>query len=336
MALNKKIAVVAFDRQTTGKGVAAATKKYGFGLRGGSPLTVSTPQAYEELTIASRIPPSAYRSEAGPHGFDITTRAWPRTIGMLLKLALGAGSDTVTGAADPWTHTIIPQNAMDYFTGFVQYDTEYHSIRDMKVDTLSMSWDAANPLEVGLTAWGTLWTGYTTSFSPTNDDSGEQSFFPGGGTFQLETFASTPITADISGGTIVINNHLDPIRLSKSIEPDDMWPGWQEITVTLRVIPTDSTLWRKAVTNNATGTAISQSPVYGSFHTLFTIQPTPERSLDLTAPHISFDPGAFPDADPAGGPAEFEFTGTVVRPAAGAAFTAVVKNDQNTTAYNGS
>jgi hypothetical protein len=338
VALNKKISLVAFDRQTSGKGTAAATRKFGMGLRGGTPVSIPVPQTPEELTIASRITPSAYRAEAGPVGIDVTTRAWPRTIGMLLKLALGAGSDTVTGSADPWTHTIIPSptNAMDYATFWANLDTEWQQFRDCRIDTLSLSWDGANPLEVSLTALGTVWLGYVASTAPTNDDSAVQSFYPAGGTFQLDTITGTPVTAAISGGTVTIANNLSPVRLSAAITPDDMWPGAQVITFTLRLIPADSTLWRAAISGATSGTAITGAPQYGSAHVLFTQGSTPARTLDLTGAKISFDPGAYPDADPAGGPAEFEFTGTVVVPAAGAAFTAVVQNDQNTTAYNGS
>ena len=61
MALNKKIAVLAFDKQTS-FGTLAANRKYGFGLRSGSLMNAGLEQAYEELTTANRFPPSAYRS----------------------------------------------------------------------------------------------------------------------------------------------------------------------------------------------------------------------------------------------------------------------------------
>jgi hypothetical protein len=337
MPLNRKIALVAFDRQTSGKGVAAATRRYGMGLRGGSPITIPLPQTPEELTIASLVPPSAYRAEAGPVGIDVTTRAWPRSIGLLLKLALGPGSDAVTGASDPFTHTITSKNgAMEYATFWANFDTEWQQFRDCKIDTLSFSWDGANPLEVALTAYGTVWTGYVANTAPTNDDSPVQSFFPAGGTFQLDTITSTPVTAAITGGTVAIDNNLDPVRLSKSIEPDDMWNGARIITWTLRLIPNDSTLWRAILTGSTSGTAITPTPQYGSAHVLFDQNVTPARQLDFTSPRISFDPGDFPEADPAGGPAEFEFTGTAVLPAAGEVFTALVKNSENAAAYGGS
>jgi hypothetical protein len=338
MPLNSKISLVMFDRQTTGKGTPAATRKFGMGLRGGSPVQIPVPQKGEELTIASRITPSGYRDEAGPVGLDVTTRAWPRTIGFLLKLALGTGSDTVTGAGDPFTHTIIPSptNAMDYATFWAQFDTEYQQFQDCRIDSLSLSWTGAGPLEVAVTALGTIWTGYVASTAPTNDDSAQQSFFGGGGTFQLDTITSTPVTADITSGTVTIANNLGPVRLAKSILPDDMWPGAQTITWTLGLIPTNGTLWRAAISGSTSGTAISQSPQFGSAHVLFTLGTSPARTLDLTSPKVSFDPGAYPAADPAGGPAAFEFSGPVVTPAAGAAFTAVVLNDQNSTAYGGS
>jgi hypothetical protein len=336
VALNRKIVAVAFDRQSAGKGTLAVTKKYGLALRSGRALDVKAPQQYEELTVANVLPPGAFRQEAGPHGLDIVTRPWPRSLGLLLKLVMGTGSDAVTGASDPFTHTITNQNAMDYMSLFVQYDTEYHSIRDARIDTLGLTWDAAGTLEMNLAAWGSVWTGYGGSFTATTDDSDQTAFFAAGGTFQMDTSSSTPATAEISGGSIVVNRHLSPIRLSKSIEVDEMWPGWLEIVWTLRVIPPDSTLWRKMITGSSSGTAVQASPVFGSAHELFVIASgAPQRDLDITSTRISWN-ADFPDADPAGGPAEFTFTGTVVKPAAGAGLTYILRNSENAAAYAGS
>jgi hypothetical protein len=178
---------------------------------------------------------------------------------------------------------------------------------------------------------GTIPTLYTAAWTPaTNNDTAEQSFFPAGGVFELDTDSSTPVTADVVGGSVTIANHLEPIDLSRATTPDDNWPGLHEITIVLRVIPTDSTYFRTIITGTDAGTAVSNAPVYGSFHAKFTINAN--RDLDLTATRVAWT-CEYPEADPAGGPAEIEMTATVLKPA-GAAFTAVLKNQ--TATYPGS
>jgi hypothetical protein len=329
VALNKKIAVVAFDKQTA-FGTLAANRKYGFGVRSGSILDAGVDQAFEELTTANRFPPSAYRSGA-LWTVDAVSRAWPRSVAMLLENALGGR--VTTGGADPFLHTITPADVPGYLTAATRLDTEYHKIRDCRVDVLSFSWNQAEPVEMGVRLMGTVGSPYTSSGDPSTDDSDQQSFFPAGGVFAMDSDSITPVTADITGGTITIANHLEPVRVSRSLEPIDVWPGLHEITVTLRLIPTNTTLWRSVVTGTDAGTALGNAPVYGSFHTLFTIT-AGTRDLDLAATRIAFM-GDYPEPDPAGGPVEIELTGTVVKPAA-AAFTALVHNQEAATNYAGS
>lgn len=330
MALNKKISVVAFDKQTA-FGTLAANRKYGFGLRSGKLYDAGREVKYEELTTADRFPPSAYIDAALPV-VDVVTRAWPRSVVMLLENALG--TRVTTGAGDPFLHTITPAAFPGYLTVATRLDTEYHKIRDCRVDTLSFSWTGAAPLEMAVRLMGCVSTLYTSSGNPTTDDSDQQSFYPSGGVFQLDTDSSTPATADITGGTITIANHLSPVPISRQIEPNDVWPGLHEITTTLRMIPaTNTNLWRAIITGSDAGTAVSPTPVYGSFHTLFTIT-AGTRDLDFAASRQAWD-GDYPDPDPAGGPVELELTSTVVKPA-GDAFTALVHNQDAATNYAGS
>jgi hypothetical protein len=329
--LNRKIAQLIFDKQAAFN-TPAVTKRFGLALRGGSVLDPAVAQQYEELTLATRFPPSSIRTGSNPV-IECRTRAWPKSVASLLELALGSGA--TTGASDPFTRTITPATNPPYLTAFTRFDTEYHTLSDARIDELSFSWDGRNPVEVSLRILGCALTMFTTSHTPTIDDGDQQSFFPAGGTFQMDTDSSTPVTADITGGTVTISNHLGPVEVSRQITPINVWPGLHEVSVTLRLIPNDSVLWRAAVTGTDAGTAVSGSPVYGSFLTKFQIQPTPERSMQFNATRLAWY-GKYPEADPAGGPAEFELTSTVVKPTSGAEFTAIVLNDQASAIYAGS
>jgi hypothetical protein len=332
MPLNRKIALVAWDRQLSGKGTAAATARYGFGLTQGSVLSTEMTQGPTPLTIVDRLPPSVQRT-GFQHSVECESLLWPKSAPLLLFGALG--SIATTGSSDPFMHTITPAVNLPYLTAFGRLDTEYHRVRDCKVDELTLSWDRRELLRARMRAVGTVAALYQPAFTVTNDESKDQSFFPAGGTFEVETLGSTPALADVIGGELMIRNNLIPIELSRSLEPDDVWPGGHDITFRLRLIPDDTTLWRKIITGSASGTGITQSPVYGSFHLKFQIQASPERSLDIVAGRVAFR-GEYPESSPDGGPVELEIEGNVVSPTSGAAITAAIKNDVPASGYNGS
>jgi len=187
---------------------------------------------------------------------------------------------------------------------------------------------------MGVRLMGTVGSPYTSSGNPSTDDSDQQSFFPAGGVFQLDSDSITPVTADITGGSVTIAQHLEPVRVSRQLEPIDVWPGLHEITIVLRMIPSSATtLWRSIITGSDAGTAFGNAPVYGSFHTLFTIT-AGTRDMDFLSTRLAWT-GDYPEPDPAGGPVELELTATVVKPA-GSAFTAVVHNQEAASNYAGS
>lgn len=333
MPLNKKIAAVIFDKQTAFN-TPAATKRFGLALRGGSLLDPGLTDVNEELTLASRYTATVIRTGANPV-VNVRTRAWPRSVVSLLECALG--TRVTTGASDPFTHTLTPATNPPYLTTFSRLDTEYHTMSDGRIDELSFSWDGRNLVEVGLRIMGCVQTLFNTSHVATIDDSDQVAFFPAGGTFQLDTDSSTPVTADITGGSVTIANNLSPVEVSRQITPINVWPGVALVTIVLRLIPNDSVLWRAAITGTDAGTTIANAPVFGSFNTKFLIQAgPPERSMAFTSTKIGWTEMPYPEADPAGGPAEYTFTATVVKPAAGAEFTAVVLNDQAASVYAGS
>lgn len=317
MPLQKRIAFVGIAKQTA-KGAAAASATYGLGVRGGSVLMVDLQQENDAITFASRV--SSYDNRTGINpGASIQTRAWPRSIGLLLYGALGSIS---TSGVGPYTHTITPGSTLPYLTFFSQFDTEYHKIADCKVNVLNIAWTERSPVEVDFDLMGVTWTGYTASYTTTNDENGQSRFIPPGGVFQVDTSSGTPVTAKIAGGRIGINNNLVPIALSASASPDDVFEAEAALEVELRLIPTDTTEWRKIITGTSGGTAAVGTEIYGSFSTKFTIDAG--NDLTLAATRVAFM-ADYPEADPSGGPAEITVTGRIKKPA-GAALTATLIN----------
>lgn len=320
MPLQKRIAFVGLARQTGGKGVGIATPVFGLGVRGGSMLSIGLEQESDAITYGTRISADENRTGINP-GITFPTRLYPRSGGLLLYSALGTlGTAGPTGGN--YTHTITPGATLPYLTGFSQLDTEYHKIVDLKCDELKIAWDGRGPWDVDATFMGVTWTGYTSSWTPTNDETGQLRAIGPGGVFQLHGRTSTPVDAAIRAGEITISNNLEPIDLSKSVAPDDIFEAEQVITVSFTLKPANTTEFRRAIGDADAATAAVGYPVYGSF--LVTANIDANTFVTLTGTRVAFTP-EYPEADPGGGAAELVMTGRVKKPA-GTAFTATIQN----------
>jgi hypothetical protein len=316
--LQKRIAGIGLSKQSA-KGVAGVSPAtYGLGVRSGSILRVEIDQESDSISFSSRISGDENRLGVNP-GAACVTRAWPKSVGLLLYAALGG--DSVSGSG-PYTHAITPASDLPYLTVFTQLDTEYHSIADCKVNRLSITWNEREPLEVEMELAGITWTGYTAAWSATNDENGQSRFIPPGGIFKVDTSSTTPAVAAITGGTITINNNLVAVPLSVSTLPDDQAVAMQEIEYSLNLMPSSSVEWRKILTGAAGGTSAVGTPVYGSADCKFTIDAS--NDLQIASTRIGFL-ADYPEMDPSGGPAELTLNGRVKKPT-GAAMTATVIN----------
>jgi hypothetical protein len=318
MALQKRIAFVGMTKQS-GKGTAA-TSPYlvGMGLRGGGVRVGGLEQESDAITYTTRISPDENRVAINP-GAAFPTRLYPKSGALLMYAALGG---IVSTPGSPNTHVITPASTLPYLTLASQLDTEYHKVVDCKCDELTISWSERQPVEVEAVFKGITWTGYTASWTATNDESAAVKFSPPGGTFQLDAVSSTPANAAITGGSISIKNNLVPIPLSKSILPDDVFEAEQTIEVSFTLMPADTTEFRKALTGSSGGTTFGSVPVFGSFDVKYIIDAS--NDFDITGTRVAFFP-EYPEADPAGGPAELTMVGRVKKPVA-AALTATVHN----------
>lgn len=322
--VQKLIAFWGLAKQT-GKGAPAASATYGAGARGGQVFDTPITQEPEEITLLGgandRVSPAANRVGANPAA-GFTTRVWPRSIGLVLYGALGTIS---TSGTSDFTHVLTPAMDLPYLTLFAQYGTgEREKLPDCKIDELTVSWSEANPLEVEVGMLGLVPTLGTGAFTITNDESAQTYIGPSGGTFLLDVASGTPVAAQVKGASIRIANNLAGIPLSKSILPDDVFPGVQVFEGTITVVPNDLTDWRKAVGGSGAAVAVQETPVYGSFDLLAQISAT--SSVRFAASRCDFLV-PFPEADPSGGAAELELAFRCYRlTGAGAAFTATVKN----------
>lgn len=317
MTLNRRIAFIGVAKQTA-KGAPAASPTFGLGLRGGGIIAVELEQENDSITFASRVSSDSNRTGVNPAG-SFQTRLWPRSSGLLLYGALGSIN---TAGAGPYTHTITPGNDLPYLTFFTQYDTEYHQVDDAKINTLTLAWDGRAPVEVECGLMGCDATLYRASWTATNDEVGQTRFIPPGGTFEIDAASGTPATAPITGGRFSVSNGIVPVPLSANVYPDDVVPAEAELEVELRLMPTNTTEWRKLMTGSGAGTSATGTTVYGSFSIYFEIDANTHLTIAGTRVAFTAD---YPEVDPGGGPAELTLTGRIHKPA-GAAVTATLVN----------
>lgn len=319
MALQSAIAKVGVAKQAS-KGTAAAAPTYGHGVTDGSVLNVDVQQDLDDLTSGSRTSAGVIRTGV-MSGQEFTTRAFPGSIGAYLYGALGAIATTGSG---PYTHTITPGSGdLPYLTAFGVLDSNIYSVRDLKVDEIGFSFDGTAPVGVSISGMGTV-LGFPASFSPTTDETSVAYLRTAGGTFSVDVDggSGTASTARITAGEVTISNNLDPIMLSSSIVPDDVFPGRMEVSCSFDIVPDDLALWRTIVTGSDAGTTVASGPVYGSFSIQFT---DGTNTLTLAATKVAFTCD-FPDADPAGGAVTLSLAGIAVQPSGGSSITATLVN----------
>lgn len=313
MPLQTLSAVIGVAKQAN-RGTLAANPTYAHGLSGGSPISVEPSQAPLEVTSGLRAQSTMMR-ESVANSANVQAPAYLRTLGLYLLGAIG--TDTVTGAAAPYTHTFSTGD-LPYLSVFAKgIGADIEAIRDCKIDELTLTWEGARPVEVSVAMQGTVFS-FPTTFSPTTDDTGSESFLvPVGGTFQYDPIGNSLANARVVGGTLTIRNNLERVDQSASIESVDVIEGIQEHTLTLTVVPDNLSDFRKVVTGSANGTAVSSAIPYGSVNLVFK-ENGGNNTLTVTGSKVAFLT-QIPDVDTQGGAVEIEMAGTAVLPTGGTA-----------------
>lgn len=317
MAVQKRLVKAGISKQS-GKGSTETDATYAFGVNGGNIINADVSEDDLDPTADTRVTENRERTLVVP-GVDTSTIVMPDSIGLLLNAV--AGNITTTGTG-PYTHDFTPGDDLPYMTLFADFDADKREVHDAKVEELSIEWDGSGAAEVSYTASG-LDVAFDSTYSETNYERPTDPLRGAGGTFNVDGAA-----AKVSAGSITVTNNLEPVDLSDSVKPDDVFPGKQDVELSLTLIPDSLVEWRHAVTGSESGTAIQQDPRFGSVD--LTLAQGGSDTLQFTADNIAFM-SAFPEADPSAGPTEVELEGTVVRPDAGGdEFTFTLTNSVST------
>lgn len=315
MPVQKRIAQVSVAKQSA-KGSAASVGTYQVGVMSGQVVGAAVDEAELPVTWSTRTSEAWDRIAVVP-GMEFSVVAMPKSIGLLIYAACGAIADS---GSTNFTHTITGGSSLPYLTLFATYGGEFYTIPDAMIDTLELSWDRTGALQAKVKFVGCDLTFPVSADTPGSTERPKDGLLKGaGGVFQIDG-----ANAIISKGTITIANNVQPVQGSAAVEPADVFPGEQTVTVSLTVIPANTLLWRKSLTGSNAGTTAASVVAVGTAEVKFILDAN--NSVDVLIANMRFA-CPYPDADPAGGAAEIVLEGEAFVKADGTTpYTITVKN----------
>jgi Phage tail tube protein len=323
------IADVRFGIQAA-KGTPLAASTQGLYLAGGTPpRPMRTEEAFAETT-SLRMRSDRYVSEVHSEGAP-QFYVMPKSIGALIYAALGGKS--VTGAGDPWTHTIIPAASTPWLTFWRMIgNLLYGRFSDCKVKTLVIHGESGKPLTVTATIIG-MTPVHKTAAETTAPIEVTQRFmhYDGAGALMVEGAA----VASIRNFDITIENNSATVP-GDSLTPNDVSEGELVVTVRATQLFTAASLYNRLFYGSASPAdnaaainavlELAGAPAGLQFtFTRVAAAPGPERSLQIAVPRVQAQPF---EVTPSTGnePLTADITYMALQPAAGAAITAILKS----------
>jgi hypothetical protein len=279
--------------------------------------------------------PAQWVNDVGGMVGTVTIQAQPENAGLYMAQLLGV--DTVTGAADPWTHTITSAGSSgSYATWWQKVGVAVGPEREMFIDSkiaklLVTCGDKQNPLHYAIDI-ACLNPSQVFEIDAAKTEDATDPYYwneTEGGI----TFDGTVLT-DVDEETLEIDTGIKPFS-ANSITPAQLIEGKGKIIRTLKSIVTDETLakFRKTVYGTTTP-ALGAKPVktvfFAAAKTVYT--KTATRTLTYTTPKIAVKPDEMvvgPLRE--GGEIQIAFGGECLKEGATAALTVIALSADTTT-----
>jgi hypothetical protein len=318
--IQKRLSRAGLSRQTV-KGTPLAAATWAYGVDGGSIFKLALEEAEIPLTWSNRDELGYDRAGVKP-GQSIGTVATPNLIGLLLLGILG--SDVVTGSSAPYTHTITPAAVLPYLTAFGFFGTaDWAQLTDSKISSLELSWTAAGKVTVKAEIMSITPAMLAAAYTETNLEilSAVGYFTAGGGTFNVEG-----VSAQIASGSIKFDTHISQPIVAATVLPADVVEGKLEVTWSLKILPTDTHLFRGVYFGAETLGALSgiaNTPRLGAISCQFMGPSSETLTIASTVARYMVD---FPESSPEGGAAELTLAATSLLPTSGPSVTATLLN----------
>lgn len=254
----------------------------------------------------------------------------PRMIGLLLYATLGAKA--VSGASDPWTHTITLGTSVPYLTAWRHQAGLFNDRHaDVRITRLVIAGRHGEPLRCQFSlAGGSPVYRSAQETGATVETADVMMYYHGDGALLVE--GST--VGSLDEFTLVIE---PGVALVEGLNgPRPVMTGRAQITVETSQTLASASLWNRMVYGTASPTNLAAptltplelggSPAGLRF--TFTEQASPERSLQLALPRVTAQSIA-PDLNARWSRDVLKVRYTAIAPAAGSAITAVLKNNMS-------
>lgn len=243
-------------------------------------------------------------------------------IGYLSWLTLG--SETVTGSADPWTHTAKPVAGTPgkWFTAWKRVGDsviQRQRFADCRMSSLRIEASAGAKTCLITPTFTVVDPGEIIAADPAQADSGNAAMLhtESEGLFQIDTV----VNRGVASWAVVISDTTTPYY-GDSVVPYDVSIGASGITVENLSLPFDSaglSFYNTKIYGTASPTAgtkpLHSMPATGQF--LVDMTKSANREAKITIPAIQWSLPNAPAGNPEGGVAELQLTGAAQNPVSG-------------------
>lgn len=316
------------------EGTLAANPTFAQPLYSGLPKPAETFNEIDVTDTSGLLVPGHFKTEQHWE-MDLNIPVLPIGIGAYINAILPALS--TSGTANPYTHTFTPTAGTatpPFVTMFARNPgTAYRKFGDGTVSELTFNFTHGDMLKANVKAMGytpyDLAAAYTAGTTEAVDSDGSY-YTMIGGTFKLD-HASTPASttvATVSSGALSIAREVRLIQ-TDGFTPEHRDLGRFRVAASLDLLYANYELYKATFFGSTSGTASSQTVVYGSLDFTFAVGPSTSANttLQVQVPNIALRVTDPPDVDPgAGGPVMLSVAGVTAKPASGEIVTAILKS----------
>lgn len=330
---------VAIAKQTA-EGTPATSPDYIIPAYSGGLAPVQNRQRHE-VADGNAYRPGGFIQRAHVEG-SVELACFPNSIGRILMGHLA--SDTLSGIADPWTHTMVRADNQPWHTVWIarpKPDATLHWDRfeDCLIPSIEFGWAAGVPLRcsvriVGKAAVGNLAAAPAGGVENKLDNS-EVFYTAIGSVLNLDLDATPAVTRVRNIESFTMRFAYEGLEL---VQTDELTPRFRDSGLWTVGFSADALLENYESylatffgSKSAAAAALSGTIVSGSLDFLFNTAPTvnANRTLQVKLPALEYAVTA-PDIDASGRGVRVGLTAEVQRPAAGDPLTTILKNAVST------
>lgn len=247
-------------------------------------------------------------------------------------MAWAMGADTITGAGDPYTHTLALTNSLPFLTCEAEYaeGQMIDRIVDGKISSLTISGEATKPIFlipdfVGAGA-ASVGSPSTVTFNDSvTTGEGPLTFLDSTFTLTGPTDAAT-LSLQVAKFEIMLNQNVESIFGPGALTPIYNLESARSISLKFSVYISGATMYKLAYYGASGGSSPSRIVGTGSFVILAAIAGAPQlRQVTITLPNLNFTM-ARPSVSPDAKPALYEVEATAIKVGSTLPMTAVWKN----------